>query len=374
MDTIRVCVISPIHKQNDIRIFHKQIPALLENGYSVDHIAKEAIGSINIYEENYRFLKMKVYKKFNRIVSNFWLIRKTLQLNADIYHLHNPDTLIIGFILKFFGKKVIYDTHEDFSKRILMREWIPFVLRYPVSKIIVILEMIGSNVFEYTIITQDQIKLRMGKKVINIGNHPVLVNKEMALEEIEEPSHSNNTFRLIYAGGISKERGITTLVQSLSEINTVFSCRLWLLGPVPEFYLTELKNLPGWAYVDYLGYVSLAETYLYIKKSDVGIVVIEDIGDHSTSHPNKLFEYMMFGTPFIASNFPKWIETLRSCHAGYFIEPNKSTEIANAVVELKKNATLYSRMKKNGEAFVKKYNWSIESKKLLNLYEEVILK
>ena len=59
---------------------------------------------------------------------------KAIEIDADIYHFHDPELLPVGLKLKKQGKKVIYDTHEDVPRQILSKYYIPSFVRPIIAK------------------------------------------------------------------------------------------------------------------------------------------------------------------------------------------------------------------------------------------------
>lgn len=369
-----ICILAPVHPYNDVRVFQKEAKTLCENGYKVTLFARV---DKDVTIDGIQIKKVPKYKRrFQRFLYQPILFLKALKTNSDVYHLHNPDTLLMGFLLKAIGKKVIYDTHEDFSKRILMREWIPLRLRKIVAIMVEYLEKKAAQYFDACIVTQPQLKDKMGPKTILIENAPVLENTltKSAYDLANNIEKEKNLIRLIYVGGISKNRGIKETILVLENVNKQIPCRLWLIGPCfEEGFLQELQKMDGWKYVDYLGQLSQDRAFAYMISSDIGIVTILDVGDHATTSPNKLHEYQRFGLPFIASNFKQWIKKVGKTQSGVFVNPSDIDEISKCVINLAKDEKLRKFMKKNGQQYIfNEFNWNIESKKLIELYNKLI--
>src|SRR3546814_1426276 len=58
-----------------------------------------------------------------------WLLVYCLRHRYDVYHLHDPDLVLLGFVLKWNGRRVVYDVHESYPMVVLDRSWIPRPLR-----------------------------------------------------------------------------------------------------------------------------------------------------------------------------------------------------------------------------------------------------
>ena len=85
-----------------------------------------------------------------------------------------------------------------------------------------------------------------------------------------------------------------------------------------------------------------------------------------------MFEYMAAGLPLIASNFPLWKDIISVNNAGLCVDPMSPIEIGEAINYILNNPKEAKKMGENGRKMViEKYNWDIEKKKLIDLYQEL---
>ena len=71
-----------------------------------------------------------------RLLNIVRLLKRSLRANADIYHFHDAELLLLGVVLWLRGKKVIYDVHEHFPQVAHVRPWVPDGLRRPLSVLV----------------------------------------------------------------------------------------------------------------------------------------------------------------------------------------------------------------------------------------------
>ena len=76
--------------------------------------------------------------------------------------------------------------------------------------------------------------------------------------------------------------------------------------------------------------------------------------------------------PVIVSNFEVWNKIILKHKCGVVVDPEKPNEIAAAIDYVIANPKQSRTMGKNGARAVKSiFNWSIEEKKLIDLYEKL---
>jgi len=207
---------------------------------------------------------------------------------------------------------------------------------------------------------------QINKKSININNFPIVGEFKLP-----ENGQSQPFSRMIcYVGGITRERGITELLQALTILQNV---TLIMCGPFEsKKYEDELRSMIGWRFVDYRGVVGRDEVSEIMARSELGVVTFLPGPNHNDSQPNKMFEYMSAGLPLLASNFPLWRQIVEEAQCGLCVDPASPQEIAHAINSLLSNEALCRDKGKAGRRAVQsKFNWEIESKKLLNMYEEI---
>jgi glycosyltransferase involved in cell wall biosynthesis len=369
--TVRVCILTSVHKVFDVRIFHKEAKALAMAAYDVTLIAQhtkdESVDGIHIIAIS------KAINRLDRLIRVcFQILKLALKQRADIYHFHDPELLPVGVLLKVSGKKVIYDVHEDLPEQIMSKYYIPHWQRKPMAVLAGLIEKTASNMFDYIITATDSIKekFKSHTNVVSIGNFPIIdLDKGYNRNTDREKKNSS----IIYAGGLTKVRGIGQVVRALEFLPR--TVKLILLGEFsPKTYEDEVRRLKGFEKVRYLGLLDFEEVKKYLLSADIGIICFLPEKNHINSRPTKLFEYMEAGLPVIASDFALWREIIDKSGCGVCVDPTKPEKISEAIKYLSENPERARKMGSNGrKAVLKEYNWDNESKKFISIYDGLSL-
>ena len=368
---ITICHVSSVHNGTDVRIFEKECTSLAKAGYNVKIIANG---------ESYKKNNVEVFGmgqppegRLNRAFSySDKVIKKAIGVDADIYHLHDPELLRFAKQLKKKGKIVIYDSHEDTISDINRKEYIPTILRKTIATILnIFFKTTLKKVDGIVTVTPDLVnKLsKYNKNICMVTNYPIVDRYECEKkQEIKQ-----ELTKLFFAGGISSMWSHEIILESIKDIANI---EYILYGPTEIGYLDSLKKHDSWGKVDYRGRVPFHTVDKAMWQADIGIAVMQYIrGEDKTGTlgNTKLFEIMLHKLPVIATDYILWKEIIEKYNCGICVNPNDSEQIKNAILYLINNPKEAMEMGENGrKAVLAKFNWATQEKVLFDFYEKLI--
>ena len=366
----KIAHLTSVHPRYDTRIFIKMCSSLAQKNYDVslvvaDGKTNETKNNVNIYDVG------KLDGRINRILKTTQNVyKKALELNADLYHIHDPELIPIGLKLKKKGKKVIFDAHEDLPKQLLSKPYLKNYQQKFLSWVVEKYEQWACSKFDAIVTATPYIRdkfLAINSNSIDINNFPILGELASPIQNWDSKSPY-----IAYVGGISKIRGIYELIQAIDM--TQSDIKLQLGGKFSEsIFENKIKKSSGWNRVDELGWLNRQQVAEIYAQSRVGIVTLHPIINYLDSLPVKMFEYMAAGLPVIASDFPLWKEIIEGNQCGICVDPLSPKAIAAAIDYIIDNPIEAEKMGNNGKKSVEeKFNWSIEEIKLFNLYSRLL--
>lgn len=369
------------HKSNDSRILVKECCSLAKAGYEVVYYT-----SINSYvnEPENDLVKIKFHSldirgmALNRQVVQSIIARKenrkkiiqiVEQEKPDVLHIHEMELMYMaGKIKKKFPHiQILYDVHEDNAEQ------------YACDLRKVFGKKIG-NLFKSIIEKFDMHYVSQADGVITVTPYLLkkLSNYNTNIIEIRnmpsdiEESKSNISGReamVCYCGGVTEERGISTLFAIAPDVRG----QIFIAGPLSAHYSDVLKtrypNIWG-GKVQYLGYLDRENVNELYSHAVAGMCTLKYNKNIYNAFPIKLFEYMAAGIPVICSDFPLWKKIIEEERCGITVDPEDEKEILRAINLLLDNREMAQQMADRGKKAVQdKYNWKLEEKKLLKFYQ-----
>ena len=302
-----------------------------------------------ISSENTFTIPIKGLKNPSFMLSSF-LKTRSIKGN-DIVHAHNiPSALAMK---NTSGKKVL-SLHGIYSKQIVQLHG---KIYSKASKIYEDNALRSADAV--TVVSKEAYDYysKKGFGVVKIPNaiDPTLFPKK-AIRKFEN--------QIIYAGRLSKEKGIDVLLQTAKILPPKYN--LIVLGDGPEKNnVRDVANLK--TNVHYLGYQSKQNTISLIRGSDLLIQPSLVEGMSST-----LLEAMGCSTCIIATNVGGNSEIIENNKTGILIEPNNSEKlldkISNLLVKKEKRINLATEARKS----VEKYNWKRVGQLYLDVYESLL--
>lgn len=368
--TVRICHVTSAHMSNDIRILEKECVSLAKKEENDVYLV--ARGESYIYKNvNVVGIGELPSGRIARILHGSKKIyKRAFELDADIYHLHDPELLPYAKKFAKHGKKVIFDSHELYYNQILEKHYIPKTLRKFVASIYRSIEnkackYLSAAIFPCEIDGGHPFGSRV-EKVEFINNYPIM--NEVISDDVNilEPI-------VCCVGSLTRERGVSQLVEACN----IAGVKLILGGEItPDDFKNEITKCSAFKNVDYRGVCSRKEVDEIYKSASIGVSNILHVGQYpkAMNLPTKVYEYMMYGLPFIISDtaYNKTIEEMYG--VGITVAPENSNEIAQAISYLLENPEVYRRMSEKGKELVKnEFNWAIEEEKLYKLYASVFI-
>ncbi len=366
--------LTTVHIRTDTRIFYKEVQTLSKI-YNTLLIAADGLGnSTDGFVEVVDLGKPK--SRIKRILFyGFKALPILKKRKIKCVHIHDPELILVGFILRIKGYKVIYDIHELVYEDIRTKNWISFsFVKNTIAWFYKIMEGLALKYFNGIVLAEDGYRDFYEKyypkaipKIVYIRNYPI--KAMFKVQKTDTKTLQNKYNSIIYLGAISEDRGIYELVRAMDYLDESYN--LYIIGKWREDGLLErCKSLAGWSKVTMIGYIKPNKIGEYIQKSRVGICTLHKTENFAYTTPVKSFEYLINGLPMIMTDFPFWKKFYQG--TSLFVDPKNSEEIAKAVETLLNDQKLYEKMSAAGADLALNHCWENEEKKLIDLYQKIV--
>ena len=376
---LRVMNEAEVLQQNNYNVFifcldyESRAPKeILPNGIAI--IRKRVYKSI--------YNKLRISVRWAPFINWFWKKFVTVQkINPDVIHVHDLPLAKVGWKLgKNYNAKFILDLHENypaaldiwsystsFLGRLLLsrKQWKKFEIKAveKADKVIIVIEEALERFLSYGL---PKDKFCVVSNTVNLE----LLGKIKYLSTKGE--QFKNRFNLVYSGGFGPHRGIEVLLQAMPFIQqNIPNVLLWIVGDGSDRPLLEkiVKNLNISDLVVFTGFLPIDEMSQIIYNCDLAILPHIKTEHTETTIPHKLFQYMFWKKPIVASDCSPIKRIVEKTKTGLIYSSMDFNDLVDKVNKIRLDKTAFGE---NGKKAVEQqYNWKKESENLLKLYSEI---
>src|SRR5690625_4041359 len=295
---IRIAHLTTVHHPTDPRIYHKQCLSLHKAGFNVYLIAQ---GDGQEADKPITHIPLKKYKsRLKRMIfGTFSLYRQAKRLKADVYHFHDPELMIVGWLLKKRTNVVIYDIHEDYVTSILQKRYLNNFFRQIAAKFYTFIERIFTRKLDLTL--AEKYYYDIYQRGTCILNYPLLNDALMK----ERQAHLPLENKLLYTGNVTEDRGalihakLPKIVENIS-VHFIGKCPRHLADQMTEVagnaqkHLT-IEGIDQFIEKEYIDKMYMSHRWL------AGLALFPPTEHYMKKELTKFFEYMNAGLPIIRS-------------------------------------------------------------------------
>jgi glycosyltransferase involved in cell wall biosynthesis len=373
-----ICILSSVHSALDNRVFYREAKSLHNAGYEVTLIAVHEKDEI---KDGIKIIGLPNVPRIQRYKLWLKIINYARNINAELFHFHDPELLFVVPWLKFItNKPTIYDVHEVYPDFFKVKDYMPKWLRYPIAWAFKYLEPPLARLQHGLIFSDDNIAKQfsaINRPTETIYNFP---SKEFVLAGIEITKGIRNREPIIlHLGGHERNRGTDLMVDAFEIVHKeIPQAKLLLVGhymppSLQEEVQENVNNKQLESAVKITGRVPFETIGEYLKIAAVGWVPWQPYPKNEKNIPTKLFEYMSYGVPIVSSDLPSTRSFVLNSTNGFRVTANDSNAHAQALIKLLKNPDHGYEMGLKGQDLVSnEYNWGNEEVKLLRLYETIL--
>ena len=367
--TKRVAHLTSVHPPFDPRIFHKQCKTLHDAGFDVhlvaQHTQSETVDGIAISALS------EVSGRYARIALQAPLYRQAYALQADVYHIHDPELIPLLWLLKqTTGASVIYDMHEDYASRAglegrLLRALERWCFRW-------IDHVVYANAVHRRIVASLAPATR-------IANYVQPTEQHKKLHQRPDPP----PFTLLYTGVMSNQggRGLSNLIDLACALRD--ASHRWALRLVGVCYVPSdrqqierrIRREKLGPYIEQIGwstYVPWQRMQPHYVQSHVGLVLGTDHRNTTEKIPTKFYEYISYGLPIICSDFPLWQSFIERHGCGVAVPPGDAEAVVSVLQHWMDDPAQYQAYAKRAREAADQFQWGGMGDRLVTLYKKMI--
>ena len=369
----RVVHLTSVHIWHDTRVFSRMCRSLADAGYDVHLVVpRDDETSVQTVEGVHVHPVSRPNGRLSRVWSTSRAVCRTaLDLNADIYHFHDPELIPFTLAMLARGRRVVYDAHEDVPQDLADKHWLSPTVGRALSVPIDWIERFAAGRFAAVVASEEAIENRFRKncsETVTIHNYPRYSEFGACVKTTKRKS------LVVHFGGISRLRAIEPLVQAFGLLPMELEAQLIVSGRCESDELMDSITVSaGYRRVDYVGWITPQEIRSYLGQAAVAMNLFSPAPNNQRVRSNRFYESLACGVPVVCSHFPEWKAIVDEIGCGLVVDPDDPERIADAIEYLLTHPDEARQMGNRGqEAIAERFNWETEKQKLFLLYDRLL--
>jgi glycosyltransferase involved in cell wall biosynthesis len=180
-------------------------------------------------------------------------------------------------------------------------------------------------------------------------------------------------FALICHGAIEERYGHDTMLRAIDLVKgQIPTVRLHILGmgSYRDHFVAQIKEMGLERWVQCLDWVPLQQMVEELRNADVGIVAQKSSPYSNLVHTGKMYDFLAFGKPVLASR-------LRSVQAYFgeeglcYFEPGNPQSLADAILDLYRHPDKRRTLVENSQRLYSQYQWTKQKQAYLAVYRSL---
>lgn len=172
----------------------------------------------------------------------------------------------------------------------------------------------------------------------------------------------------LYTGGLQSGRGMLPILKMAGEIPEAAFVFVGS-GPLEPMIASHRQTLPN---VFHLPEIPNEQVIDCAASATIGFALIEPISlSYQYALPNKLFEYIMAGTPVIVSDMPQMTGIVERYKVGLTVSMDSHGEVVAATRRLLTEPDLHRRFADNCKTAASELNWEKEEESFVTYARQV---
>lgn len=362
---MRVLVATIVHHPEDARILHRQIAALRERGHQVMYAApfaacgvtpRPGVEGVELPRAAGRDRRAALHAAGDLLAER--------GPEADVVLLHDPELLLAlpGAMRRWrHGGRApvtVWDVHEDTAAALVMKRWVPGVLRPSLRLGVRAAERLAERHLRL-LLAEDAYQARFRHV------HPVVPN--FATVPPLPPEQPRDD-RVVYLGRLSRPRGVLDVIETARLLGP--AVRVEVIGEANADVREVLTQADREGVLRWYGFLPNDRALARLSGALAGLSLLHDQPNYRHSRPTKVVEYMAHGVPVVTTPTPLASELVERHGCGLVVPYEDPAAAADAVRRLRADQALRVGAARRGrEVALSGLNWQVRSAEFVALLE-----